>query len=179
MKKLYIIVPLVLLVAFIFLYMDFSKKHAALEIQHAEEAAMAKKEEDARKAAAERASREESARRTAEREAEAAAKEAARRKQWEEAGARLAEETRGYKMQADAHSKRVNELEIELLEIRRQKDAESEEALALAEKVELARIAKRNAELEVQRLNQMLAQRAAESALAQMPPPPPAAAAKR
>lgn len=174
MKKIYIIVPLVLLFLFSFVYRDHTAKQVVIKAERAAAEAAAAAEEEARKLAAEKSSREESARRTAQREAEAAAKEAARRQQWEDAGAQIAAETAKYRAEGDAHSKRVNELEIEIVELRRQKDQKTNQLLALAEEVELANVSKRNAELEIQRLVDMVAIRLAQSSLTRPPPPPPA-----
>ncbi len=178
MKKIYIIVPLVLLFGFFFIYKDFTSKQVVINAQLEAEAAALKAEEDAKSAAAEKTSREESERRAAVREAELAAKEAARRQQWEDAGAAVAAQTKEFLSQGDTHSKRVNELEIQLVDLRRQKDQKTNELLALAEEVELANINKRNAELEVQRLVDMIAIRLAQSPMT-TPPPPPATAPAR
>ena len=47
------------------------------------------------------------------------------------------------------------------------------DAFDAAKKVELARIAKRNAELDIQRFTDMVQRKAAESYLLRLPPPPP------
>jgi hypothetical protein len=171
MKKIYILVPLILLVGFTFYYRNFAADLAQREAaeQAAEDARIA--EEEAKKLAAEKSARLESEKKAAQREAEAAEKEAKKRAEWEAAGAKLAEETAGYKKQGDDYTKQINELELQLVELRRSKDDRTNEALALTEQVELARIAKRNAELEIQRLTDMVADRAAKSSMTQMPPP--------
>lgn len=177
MKKLYIIVPLILLVAFSFYYRNFA---ADLEVRRAADDAAEQvrlAEEEAAKAKAEQLAREESDKRAADRIAKDEAAAAKKKADWDAAGAKIVEETAGYKKQADNYTKRVNELELQLVEIRRQKDQATNEALALTEQIELARIAKRNAELEVQRLTDMVAERAAKSAMTQMPPAPPKAPA--
>lgn len=173
MKKIYIIIPLLLLVGFSFYYLDFAKEQEQLEIQEKQAKAEAIAAEEAKKAEAEKSARLESERRAAEREAEQAKKEADRRAKWDADGAKIAADTADYKKQGDAYTKEISNLEIQLLEVRRLKDQRTNEALALTEQVELARIAKRNAELEVQRLTDMVAERAAKSALTQLPPPPP------
>ena len=47
-----------------------------------------------------------------------------------------------------------------------------------AKKVELARIARRTAELEIQRTTEMITRRAEQSSMTRPPPPPPAPAKK-
>ena len=73
----------------------------------------------------------------------------------------------------DTYSKQVSELSIELDSLHKQKDSLTREGFELAKRVELAAVARRNAELEIQRLTQMLANRADQSIMTKMPPPPP------
>ena len=61
---------------------------------------------------------------------------------------------------------------IELENLHRQKDALIREGFEKAKKVEAAAVARRNAEMEIQRLVQMLANRADQTLMAKMPPPP-------
>ena len=72
----------------------------------------------------------------------------------------------------------IADLEKELAGLRTQKETVNRENLELLKKVELARIAKRNAELNIQRMTEMISRRAAASALT-APPPAPVAPAGR
>ncbi len=60
--------------------------------------------------------------------------------------------------------------------IAKEKDKLSRETFDLAKQVELARIARRNAELEIQRVTEMIHRRASDSALVKPPVIPPAPA---
>lgn len=168
MKKFYILVPIVLTGVFIFVYMNFTKNYALEQEAIAQEKAAVAKAEADRKAENERIAKADADRRAAERAAEEARKDAERRKKWEDAGAEIADATAKYNADADKYAKQAAELEIQLANIRDQKEKTSREAFELAKRVELARIAKRNAELEIQRMTEMIARRAAESALTQV-----------
>jgi hypothetical protein len=168
MKKFYIIVPIIMLAAFVAYYFSFIEGYE--ERQRAKEAEIARveAEAEARKKEAERVAKADADRRAAERAAEEARKEAEKRKKWEDAGKEIADATARYNTDADKFAKEAGQLEIELLNLRGQKEKASREAFELAKRVELARIAKRNAELEIQRFTEMVARRAAESSMAQV-----------
>ena len=174
MKKFYIIVPILLTGVFIFVYMNFTKSYTEQQRIEAEaKAAEAKKEAD-RKAENERIAKADADRRAAERAAEEARKEAEKRKKWEDVGREIADAASKYNADADKYAKEAAELEIQLAKIREQKEKTSREAFDLAKRVEMARIAKRNAELEIQRMTEMVARRAAESAMTQVAAAAPA-----
>lgn len=173
MAKTYIIIPLVLLGIFYFFYQDFSKQN---EIAIAEKEARIEAEaaaEAASKAEAERKSKEDAARRTAEREADEAAKIAKRRAAWEADGAKVAADTADAKAKSDAHQQTINELELKLANLRNQRSEINGEVFAMMKEVEAARIAKRNAEREVQRMAAMVTQKAETSVLVKKPILPP------
>jgi len=115
--------------------------------------------------------------RTRKREEETAKKEADRRAKWDAQGQEIADATKKYTAQAEASAKQVADLEAQLVALRKQKETSGRESFELLKKVELARIDKRNAELEIQRIHAMVAKRATESSAAQLPPPPAVAKA--
>lgn len=169
MNKFYIIVPILMLVVFGFIYKDFSTKYA---IQMEEEAAALAAEEAeaaAQKAEAERKAKEDADRRTAEREAEEAAKLAKRLADWEAKGAEIAKATAEFNAEADKLAAEAAELELQLRAVRNERDTKAGEAFDLTKKVEMARISKRTAELEIQRMTAMLSKRAEESSMTAMP----------
>ena len=75
--------------------------------------------------------------------------------------------------EGDKAAKEVSKLDIELDSLRKSKDKANREAFEQAKQVELAKVAKRNAEFEIQRTTEMISTRAANSSLTRMPPPPP------
>lgn len=169
MNKSYIIAPLVLLAGFGFIYKNFTADYAVqIAAEEAEKAEIAA-QEAATKAEAERKAKEDADRRTAEREAEEARKIAERQAKWEAEGATIAADTARYKEGAAKAAKEAAELEMKLLELRNAREKLAGEAFALMKDVELGRIAKRNAEMKEQRMVEMVARRAQESALTKLP----------
>jgi hypothetical protein len=175
MKKFYLLVPLVLTALFVVYYLNFTRTYAETEAERAAEKQRISDEELSRKQEAERVAKADADRRSAERAAEEARKESEKRKKWEDAGREIADTAAKYNADADKYAKESAQLEMRLLELRGQKEKAAREAFDLAKRVELARIAKRNAELEIQRMTEMVARRAAESAMAQVVAAPPPA----
>lgn len=174
MKKwLYFIAPVIMLVIFTFFYFAHAEEVAQLEvIRKAEEAAKAKAEEE-RKARIEETARIDAAKRAADSKAKAEKKEADRIAKWNKESLQIAEETQGHKAEADKHAKAIAELEIELDLLHKAKAKLSAEELNFAKRVERARIAKRNAELEIQRKTELMVRRAEKSSATRTAPPPP------
>ncbi|MGH7943888.1 MAG: hypothetical protein ACREH8_04825 [Opitutaceae bacterium] len=174
MKKwMYIIFPSVMLAGFLVIYFSHKEKSEAKERAHIAQVAKEKSDAEEKKKVAEAKAREDARKRQEDRDAEErqkaeekAAKQAADDK-------KVRDQTAEYTAKADAAAKQVNSLEIELDRLRKEKDKTNREAFELAKQVELARIARRNAELEIQRMAEMVARRAAESSLTKPPPMPP------
>lgn len=179
MNKLYIIVPLLLLGIFGFFYNNFTVKHAAEVAEEEAAAEVAAAEKAAEKAEAERRSKEDAARRTAEREAAEAQKVAERNAKWEAASAEIARYTNEAKSESDKHQAKINELELKLTELRKSRETLNNEAFQLMKDVEAARITKRNAEMQVQRMAQMVTRKAETSVLVKSPIPAPEPTGRR
>ncbi|MBL9200458.1 MAG: hypothetical protein JNL39_08120 [Opitutaceae bacterium] len=178
MKKwMYLIFPAVMLGVFVIFYMSHAKELHAKEQRQIAEAKAKRDEADAKKKAAEEKARADAAKRQAERDAEdkqkadeKAAKQAADDK-------RVRDDTAKYVAQGDAAQKQLNAQEQELDRLRKERDKTSREAFDIAKQVELTRIARRTAELEIQRMNKMIVDRASNSSLVRPPvivAPPPA-----
>lgn len=174
MNKFYIIVPVVLLGVFLFFYNGALKEMADREIQKKAEIAKVKAAEDARRADIEAKAAADAKKRQEQRDAEDRAKEQKKIKEYEDAMRQLKDETDKYLAEADKNQKETNALELQLNDLRTLKEKTNRETFELAKQVELAKIARRNAELEIQRMVDMVAQRVGASSFAQMPPPPPA-----
>ena len=174
MKKLYIIAPLVMLGIFGVFYNNFTKEYAITEAQHeADELARIAAEEAAQKEA-ERLAKEEAARRTAARDAEEAAKLAEREAKWAAAGKEIADATAEYKAESDKLAAQAADLEIKLLEARNKKQASATKAFQLTKDISSAIVAKHNAEMEGQRMTEMISRKALQSSLTAMPAVPEA-----
>jgi uncharacterized coiled-coil DUF342 family protein len=175
----YLLLPVLLLVAFLFTpgvgYYSAMKELEAKNLRIKEEKAAVKRAEDARRAEVEKKSSEEAKKRQEQRDAEERAKEAKKAKDYDDAMKQLADEAAKYAREADAFQKEANALELQLNELRATKEKSNREVFELTKQVELAKVARRNAELEIQRMVDMVAQRLGASSLAQMPPPAPPA----
>lgn len=158
-----------MLAVFMFFYFAHLEEAEIKEKARQEEQARLQKAEAERKAAIEEKARQDAARRAAERAAEEAKKQAERLAKWEAENRRIQEATDEYNALADKYSKQISELEIQLNALRTQKEKLNREAFEFAKEVEQARIEKRNAELEIQRMTDMIAKRAEESSLTRAP----------
>ncbi len=159
MKKLYILVPVVLTLLFGGLYYQHrqtAKVAAAAAAQAAEKAAA---EEAAKKAEAERQAREDADRRAAERLAEEKRKEDEKAAKWAAVGAQIETDTKTYRAQTEKNAVELKALESRLATLRSEVESARRANLDLALSVEAAQVRKRNAELEIQRLVEMLARK--------------------
>lgn len=163
MRRFYFIVPVIGLGLFGGAYWQFSERSAEAARVRAGELAATRANEQARLAAAEEKAKTEADQRTLTRVAEEAKKQAAKQVQWEADSAQIATETVRYQAQIEALKSEVAEVERQLADARKTKVREATRAFELAREVELARIAKRNAELELQRTTEILARRAGQT----------------
>ena len=159
MNKLYIIVPVVLCLLFGGVYYKHSVDAAAAAAEAAIVAKKAAEVEAAKKAEAERQAREDADKRAAERIAEEKRKEAEKAAKWAAQSQEIAADTATYLAQAAKNLEEAKTLEAKLTALRAEKDKLSQSAFDYDKEVETARIAKRNAELEIQRLVEMVARK--------------------
>lgn len=179
MKKwLYLIAPGLMLAGFTVLYYshaaELHKKNAAQKAKIQQE----RIETEEKKKVAEAKAREDAKKRQEERDAEEKKKQDEKAARQAADDQKVRDQTAEYTAKGDAAAKQVAALEIELDRLRKEKDKTSREAFDLAKQVELARIARRNAELEIQRMTEMVSRRAAESSMTKPPMPPPLPPAK-
>ena len=173
MKKwMYIIFPSVMLAGFLVIYFSHKEKSEAKEREHIAQVAKEKAAAEEKKKAAEAKAREDARKRQEERDAEEKKKQEEKEAKQAADDKKVRDQTAEYTAKADAAQKQVTALEAELDRLRKEKDQTSREAFDLAKQVELARIARRNAEMEIQRMTEMVARRAAESSLTRPPPLP-------
>jgi hypothetical protein len=174
MKKwMYLIFPGIMLAGFLAVYVTHKKESEERELLRAqkvaeEQATAAKKRADSEAKAAKEAKDRQLAT-----EKELADKEAARVARQAAADKEVIDETNRSIARGDVAAKQIATLEIELDTLHKAKDKASRDAFETAKKVELARIARRNAELEIQRMTEMVSRKTQESFLLRLPPPPP------
>ena len=179
MKKwMYLIFPGVLLAGFLVIYFSHKEKAEAKERAHVAEVAKKKAEDDEKKKVAEAKAREDAKKRQDERDAEEKKKEQEKAAKQAADDKKVKDQTAEYTAKVDTLTKQVGQLEIELDRLRKEKDKTSRETFDLAKQVELTRIARRNAELEIQRMTEMVTRRASESSLTRPPPAPAAVSPK-
>ena len=167
----YVIFPTVMLGVFLFFYFAEAKQAEIKEKQRSAELAKQKADEAEKKRIAEEKARVDSARRQAERAAEDAKREADKLAKWQAEGKRIQDDTDKSVADADRYAKQVAELEIQLDSARKAKDKASREAFDLLKTVERSKVDRRNAEVEIQRLTEMVARRASDSSLTRVAGP--------
>jgi chromosome segregation ATPase len=172
MNKYYLIVPAILLGTFLFFYNGALKEMAAKEAAKTAEKAAIKAADDKRKAEIEAKAAADAKRRQEERDAEERTRLEKKEKEYQDAMKKLKDEADNYSAEADKLAKEGADLEIQLGTLRTQKEKTTREVFELAKQVELAKVNRRNAEIEIQRMVEMLGTRAGSSSLATLPPPP-------
>ena len=173
MKKwMYIIFPGAMLALFLAFYFSEGKKTTAREASYKAEAARIASEKKAEKDRLETKAREDSKKRSEQRAADEAAKQAKIRADWEKTGLEIQDAINEANAKSAQHNKKISELTRQLTELRAQKEKSNRELLELDKALELAKIGRRNAELEVLRMAEMVAKRATDSSLTKLPPPP-------
>ena len=165
MNRFYLIVPLVLLSLFGGLYWQHSRTADAEARAKADATAQAKAVADAQKAETERKAREDADLRAAARLAEEKKKEDEKRAKWDADSVRITEETARYTALISTLAQEQTSLEKALADTRAQREKLAKENFETARAIELARIARRNAELEVQRMTEMVARKAGGTSL--------------
>lgn len=174
MKKfMYVIFPGAMLGIFLIFFFAHQKDAEAREAARTEKIHKEEAEKAAKKAEAERKAAVDAKERQAQREKEDADKEAAKLAKQAAADKEVKDATDKAIAEGDKSSKEASKLEIDLDTIRKNKDKLSREAFDLTKQVEAAKVAKRNAEFEIQRMTEMISRRASDSSMTRMPPPPP------
>lgn len=160
MNKLYIIVPLVLTLAFGGIYLSHSKDAAAKAEIARVEADKAAAEAAKVKAEAEAQARKDADERTAQRLAEEKKKEEEKAAKWAAQSQAIADDTATYLALGEKNAVELKALEAKLVALRAEKDKAVQAGFDYDLEIEKARVAKRAAELEIQRLVEMTARKA-------------------
>lgn len=182
MKKwMYLIFPGVMLGIFLVFYVAHQKE--ALKNEEARKVTVAQKTaaDKQEKELSEKRAREDAAKKQAERDAQEKKKDDDRRAKQAAIDKEIRDGIAAALAEGSKFHKEATALEVALDGLRKEKDRLGREAFELAKQVEVARVARRNAELESQRMLEMISRRAADSSLTKMPalpPPPPAPPAR-
>lgn len=168
----YIVIPGIMLAVFVFFYLGAVEEMNTKAKAAAEAKAIADKEEADRKADIEKKATEDALKRQRDREAEEAAKAKKKEDEYQGVMTQLRNETTDYNAQADKLAKEVGDLEISISQARSNKEKLNRETFDLAKQVELDKIARRNAEIEIQRMVERTGMKVADTSVAKLPPPP-------
>ena len=169
MNRYYIIVPVVLMAIFVFFERGASKEAKIFEQQKIELAQKKKDEELAKKKELERKAQIDSDKRNAERIAEEKVKAQKKKDEYDAKIQKMKDDLKRYTDDVDLNNKLVVKLEADLAQKRDLRERENRNVFELAKKVEISKKMRRDAELEVQRYNEMLSNSASESVLTKAP----------
>lgn len=175
MKKIlvtYLLVPGIMFAIFIFFYLGAVKEMDKKAADKAAKVAAEAKADADRKAEIERKAVEDAEKRQKERDAADAKKAQEKEEAYQKVMTQLKTETDDYNAQADKLAKEAADLEISISQTRTNKEKLNRETFDLAKEVELAKINRRNAEIEIQRMVEVAGKKVADSSVAIAPPPP-------
>jgi hypothetical protein len=174
MKKwMYLIFPGAMLGIFLVFFLSHSKEAEARESARLENVRKKQAEDDAKKKADEARARADAEKAAAARAKEDADKEAKKLAILAENDRQVREATEKALADGAASQKQIDASEAELERLHRQKDQLTRDVFEAAKQVELAKVAKRTAELEIQRTVELVARKAQDSYITRLPPPPP------
>jgi len=174
MNKFYFILPVVLMISFGVYYTQIAQPDmaaaAAAAKRRQEEVAKA---EEAHRLEIERKSQEDARRVQAERDAKSKAAQEKARAEKEAQDRAVREETAKFENEAARLTQQIADLEREIAGLRAKREQVNQESFELAKQVELAKIDRRTAEMDLQRMYEMVAQKVTDSSLTRMPVVPP------
>jgi colicin import membrane protein len=173
MNKFYVIFPTVLLLAFGVYYTQIAKPDMAEQERIAADkvAQQTAADEARRKEIEAKAQADAQIQQKAREEKDLAKQEKARRDR-EEEDHKIAVETAKFESESASLTKQIADMDKQISDLRNKKETLTREVFDAAAKVELAKIDRRNSELEVQRMYAVVAQKVGDSFLAKTPPPP-------
>lgn len=159
----------------IFIALYIPAKHLAEAREAARQASIAhaKEEAEAHQRDIEAKAKADADRRAAERIKEEADKAAEEQRRWESEIGGINSSIASAKADIQKYDAQIAELTAELDSLNQHKDEANREDFDLAKAVELARVDQFTAEMEIQRMVEMIASRADQASFANPPPPPP------
>jgi ABC-type Na+ efflux pump permease subunit len=174
MKKwLFVISPALMLAVFIVFYLSDRAQSEIREKAHQAELDRQKADAAEKKAAAEAKAKADAQKRDEERAAEVARVAKEKQDKYDADMARIKAATDKSNATAQKFADQVSELTIKLDNLHKQKDELTRHNFDLIKQVQLAEVARHTAEMDIQRMVEMISDRADQSAMSKMPPPPP------
>ncbi|MGA3006400.1 MAG: hypothetical protein ABSE59_00765 [Opitutaceae bacterium] len=172
MNKFYVIAPIVLLGAFIFYYSQFSAQEKIKQEQRAEAAAeKATLDQEAKEEATKKAAAEAQVLQQKQRDEDEHAEQEREQKFQNDLKA-VTDETNKYKDEADELAQQTATLQTQLDSLQAAHEKASIDLFNLQKKIELEKVARRDADMEIERTYDMVTQKVAASSLANYTPPP-------
>jgi hypothetical protein len=174
MTKFYVILPAILLIVFGVYYTKVAKPEmVAAEVAKEKRIADERAAEDAHRKEVEAKAQEDARKAQEVRDQKEKERQEKAQKDKDEQDRKVQEETAKWTDEAAKLTKDIAAMEAQIANLRSKREATNREVLDLAKKAELAKIDRRNAELEIQRMYDMVAQKVADSFLTKAPPSPP------
>jgi hypothetical protein len=166
MKKwAYFIVPIIATCGFLFIYFSHVEQSKLREAAHKAELARVAADEAAKKKVLEDRARIEAEEKAKVRAEAEAAKEAAKTAAWNEQGKKIQDEMEEAIRSSSESTAKIVAMEKEIASLRTKRESLNHEFVETARACELAKIARRNAELELDRLTTFIVKKAQASAL--------------
>jgi DNA polymerase II small subunit/DNA polymerase delta subunit B len=170
MNKFYVIFPAVLLIAFAVYYTQIAKPEMADQDRRAaQKVADQQVVDEARRKEIEAKAQVDAQEQQKARELKDHEKQEKARLDREEQDRQIATETAKFESEATSLSKQIADMEKQIVDLRNKREDLSREVFDAAAKVELAKIERRDAELEIQRMYAKVAQTVKDSFLTKLP----------
>ncbi len=170
MNKFYFILPVVLMISFGVYYTQIAQPEMKAAVVRAQKIQEEKdRAEEAHRREIELKSQEDARRVQAERDAKTKAAQEKARAEKEAQDRAVREETAKFENEAARLTQQISDLEREIAALRAKREQVNQESFELAKQVELAKIDRRTAEMDLQRMYEMVAQRVTDSSLTRMP----------
>ncbi len=160
-----------MMAVFVFFYFGHREEAKAAAAAHKAEIARGQAAEKAEKERVALIAQQDAERKAAERLAADLKRERDRLEKWQADGKKIQDATDGYMAESVQLSNQISNLQIELDALRQTKEKSTAELLEQSKQVERGLIAKRTAELEIQRMTEMIARKAADSSMSRAPLP--------
>lgn len=174
MKKwMYLVFPGTMLAIFLVFFLSHTKEAEEREKVRLDVLAKKIAADAAQKKADEDRARADAEKRASERAAEDAKKEADRIAKQAAIDKDIKDATDKANAEGDSYQKSIDRLEAELNQLNSQRDQLTRGNFDFEKQVELSKVARRTAELEIQRTVALFERRAQDSYLLRLPPPPP------
>ena len=174
MNKFYVVFPALLLIAFGVYYTQVAKPEMAEQERiEAQKVADQQAADEVRRKEIEAKAQADAAVQQQAREAKDREKQERAQREKDEQDRKIKAETEKFEAEAASLNKQISDMDKDIVNLRSQREQLSRDVFDSAARVELAKTDRDNANLEIQRMYDMVAQKVGDSFLTKLPPPPP------